>query len=123
MSTESALAFAERLKTDQAFVTKLAEASKEERRALAKAEGFDLSDDDLGTVRQTLGFEELSDEDLERVAGGTGATTTVLYSAASAFATVVAAAGGSNTTTITVATAADTVVITIIVTMLTSSGQ
>jgi predicted ribosomally synthesized peptide with nif11-like leader len=93
MTTEAATAFAERLKSDEALQAKLAGAAdRAERLALAKAEGFDLSADDIGAVKQALGIEELSDEDLEKVAGGVGTGTTVVYSAASAFATVVAAA-------------------------------
>jgi predicted ribosomally synthesized peptide with nif11-like leader len=78
MTTEAAAAFAERLKTDEAFQSKLAgAASGEERLALAREEGFALTAADAGAIKEALGIEELSDEDLEKVAGGTGVTTAV----------------------------------------------
>jgi predicted ribosomally synthesized peptide with nif11-like leader len=92
MATEAATAFAERLKSDEAFQAKLAGAAdRAERLALAKEAGFDLSADDIGAVKQALGIEELSDEDLARVAGGIGTTTA---------ATITAAASGSAAETV-----------------------
>ncbi|HXH98519.1 MAG TPA: Nif11-like leader peptide family RiPP precursor [Gaiellaceae bacterium] len=82
MSTEAAIAFVERLKTDEAFLSRIGNAaSPAERRALAREEGFELSADDIGAVKEALGIEELSDEDLEKVSGGTGTTTSVVSSA------------------------------------------
>jgi predicted ribosomally synthesized peptide with nif11-like leader len=82
MTTEAATAFVERLKTDEAFGSKLAGASsKEERLALARKEGFELSADDVGAVKEALGIEELSEADLERIAGGSGTTTDAVSSA------------------------------------------
>ena len=76
MTTEAATAFVERLKTDEALQSKLAAAaSRAERLALAREEGFDLSAGDAGAVRQALGIEELSDDDLDKVAGGMGMST------------------------------------------------
>ena len=74
MSAEAATAFAERLKTDEAFQSQIVSAaSPEERLNLARDAGFDLSVDDADTVKSALGIEELSEEDLDRIAGGVGA--------------------------------------------------
>jgi predicted ribosomally synthesized peptide with nif11-like leader len=82
VTTEAATAFAERLKSDEALQAKLAGATdRAERLALAREEGFELSADDVDAVKRALGIEELSDEDLERVAGGVSATTSVIASA------------------------------------------
>ena len=59
MSIESARDFIERVKTDEEFAKRIAGAkSREERADIAKAEGFDFMP------------EELSDEELDAVAGG-----------------------------------------------------
>jgi predicted ribosomally synthesized peptide with nif11-like leader len=56
MTAEAVAAFAERLKADEAFQSRLAGAAdRAERLALAKAEGFDLSADDIGAVKEALG--------------------------------------------------------------------
>ena len=71
MTQESATAFAERISTDEAFRDRLTAASTpEERRQIAGEAGFDVSRNDLPAIRGALGIEELSDEDLEKVAGG-----------------------------------------------------
>jgi predicted ribosomally synthesized peptide with nif11-like leader len=76
MTTEAVTAFAERLKSDEALRAKLAGAAdRAERLALVRAEGFEVSAGDVGAVKQALGIEELSDEDLEKLAGGVGSTT------------------------------------------------
>lgn len=98
MTTDAATAFAERLKTDGALRSRLAgAATREERLALARAEGFDLSADDMGAVRQAMGLDELSDEDLARVAGGIGTTTagTVAATAGGVIQTIAAAAAAA----------------------------
>ena len=72
MSTESAKAFVERVKTDEDFAKRVAEAaSREERAEIVKAEGFDFTAEELKELTN-----ELSVEDLEAVAGGSwcGAT-------------------------------------------------
>lgn len=70
------MAFVERLKRDVAFQSRLVDApTPSERLAIAWEEGFDLSHDDVAAVRRALSVEELSDDDLERVAGGVGAVT------------------------------------------------
>ncbi len=61
MSVESAKAFVERLKNDEEWRKKLnAAQSKEERLAMAKAEGFDFTDDEAQNVRSQLSDAELS---------------------------------------------------------------
>lgn len=87
MSSDSAVAFVERIRSDSEFQAKLADAQgPAERVALAREAGFDVSTEDIGAIRSTLGIEELSDEELERVAGGMSTTTaaTIIGSAASA---------------------------------------
>jgi predicted ribosomally synthesized peptide with nif11-like leader len=77
MTKEAANAFAERLRADEALQAKLAGAAdRAARLALAREEGFDLGAEDIGAVKQALSIEELSDDDLEKVAGGLGVTTT-----------------------------------------------
>lgn len=74
MSAEAATAFAERLKTDEAFQSEiLSAATPEERLDLAREAGFDLSVDDADTIKSALGIEEVSEEDLDRISGGVGA--------------------------------------------------
>jgi predicted ribosomally synthesized peptide with nif11-like leader len=79
MSTEGATALYERVSSDEAFRTQLeaAETSEEKRRLVTEA-GYDVNSDDLSTVRNLAGVSELSDEDLEKVAGGAGDTTWIL---------------------------------------------
>ena len=81
MSSEAAAAFAERLKNDESFANSLAEAATpQDRLEIARAAGFDLSPDDVEAVKSALGISELSDDDLEKVAGGIGTTTVVILS-------------------------------------------
>jgi predicted ribosomally synthesized peptide with nif11-like leader len=66
MSSESAKAFLERLRTDEDFVARIkACPSSTARLALAKAEGFDFSPAEIRAQAS-----ELSDAELEQVAGG-----------------------------------------------------
>lgn len=95
MSKAGATAFAERLTSDEAFRSKLAEADRAERLTLVRAEGFDLSADDVGAVKEALGIEELSEADLERVAGGGGTTTSVVSSATYSVISAGAAVAGA----------------------------
>lgn len=54
------------MKTDEAFAKRVAAAaSKEDRWAIAKAEGLDFTDEEIKAAAS-----ELSDEDLDVVAGG-----------------------------------------------------
>ena len=95
MTEETVRAFAERITTDEEFARRLGSASSpDERLKMANDAGYDLSASDLSAIKTALNVEELSDEDLEKVAGGIGATTTATAGAAvaTATATVTAAA-------------------------------
>lgn len=71
MTTEAADAFVERLKTDAAFRSKVAGLENpDERLALAREEGFDLSADDGPALKRALDVVELADAELEQVVGG-----------------------------------------------------
>ncbi|MCL5948169.1 MAG: Nif11-like leader peptide family RiPP precursor [Actinobacteria bacterium] len=90
MTEEAARAFAERVTTDEDFARRLGSASSpDERLKMANEAGYALSASDLSAVKAALSVEELSDEDLEKVAGGVGTATGVGVTLA---ATVVAAA-------------------------------
>jgi predicted ribosomally synthesized peptide with nif11-like leader len=66
MSIESAKAYVERVKTDEEFARRVSEAaSREERAEIARSEGFDFTPEELKTE-----IGELSEEELEAVAGG-----------------------------------------------------
>lgn len=68
MSIESAKAFIERMKTDEDFNNRVSTAEdKEARIAFVKANGFDFSAEDIKDVNS-----ELTDEELDGVAGGWG---------------------------------------------------
>src|SRR5215471_2726630 len=71
MSAEGATALFERISSDEEFQAQLegAETPEEKRRIVTEA-GYDVSRDDLPTIRKLSGVSELSDEDLESVAGG-----------------------------------------------------
>jgi len=65
MSIESAKAYIERLKTDEDFRQRVQDAEDgESRLALAKAEGFDFTRDEIGKVTS-----ELSDDELDDISG------------------------------------------------------
>ena len=51
-----------------------AAATPEEKRRIVTDAGYDMSRDDLSTIRNLAGMNELSDEDLEKVAGGVSDT-------------------------------------------------
>jgi len=88
MTEETVRAFAERITTDEEFARRLGSASSpDERLKMANDAGYDLSASDLSAIKTALSVEELSDEDLEKVAGGIGATTTATAGAAVATAT------------------------------------
>ena len=66
MSVESAREMMQRVASDEDFRRKLdAAATPEERSRIVKDAGYDVSDDDVKRLRS-----EISDEDLEKVAGG-----------------------------------------------------
>jgi predicted ribosomally synthesized peptide with nif11-like leader len=76
MSAEGATALYERVSSDEAFSAQLeaAETPDDKRRIVTEA-GYDVNRDDLSTIRKLAGMTELSDEDLEKVAGGMSSTT------------------------------------------------
>jgi predicted ribosomally synthesized peptide with nif11-like leader len=93
MSAEGVTALYERVSSDEEFRGQLeaAETPDDKRRIVTDA-GYDVSIDDLPTVKRLAGISELSDEDLEKVAGGSDVTTVAVgLPAAVAF---VAAVGG-----------------------------
>ena len=66
MSVESAKAFVEKVKTDETFAKRIADASsKKERAEIAKAEGFDFTREELKNLTSELLVDEL-----DAVAGG-----------------------------------------------------
>ncbi len=66
MSIESAKAFIERMKTDEAFAGKVtACANAQARMAQIKAAGFDFTGEEIGAVKR-----ELTDEELGNIAAG-----------------------------------------------------
>ena len=99
MTEETVRAFVERLSSDEAFRNRLAAApTPEERQEMAREAGYDLGAGDMPAIKAALGIEELSDEDLEKVAGGVGTTTVTVdvatavnFAAVSAVAVVAAA--------------------------------
>jgi predicted ribosomally synthesized peptide with nif11-like leader len=76
MSAAGTKALFERVSSDEAFKSRLeAAATPEDKRRIVAEAGFDVSPEDLPSLRDLAGVEELSDEDLEKVAGGTGTNT------------------------------------------------
>ena len=66
MSIVSAKAFLERVENDEDFRKELVDrTSAEERMKFAKAQGFDFTKEEIDSLK-----DELSDEDLDAVAGG-----------------------------------------------------
>jgi predicted ribosomally synthesized peptide with nif11-like leader len=78
MSAEGATAFYERVSSDEGFRAKLEAANtRDDKHRIVTEAGYDVSRDDLSTIRKLAGASELSDEDLEKVAGGASATDVV----------------------------------------------
>jgi predicted ribosomally synthesized peptide with nif11-like leader len=77
MSAAGAAALYERVGSDEEFRGQLeaAETPDDKYRIVSQA-GYDVSRDDLPTLRKLAGVNELSDEDMEKVAGG-GVTTAI----------------------------------------------
>ena len=72
---EQAKELLERLRTDAELSARLEEASNEERIKIVTEElGYDFTEEDFQAAVGELGLAELSDEDLEAVAGGSSAT-------------------------------------------------
>ena len=66
MSVESAKAYIERIKTDEEFAKKVIECKDSDARmAVVKGAGFEFTVEDVKHVQ-----EELSDDQLDKVAGG-----------------------------------------------------
>ncbi|MBT3259157.1 MAG: Nif11-like leader peptide family natural product precursor [Deltaproteobacteria bacterium] len=66
MSIESAKAFLERMRNDEDFRNSVVEiATSEERMEYVKGAGFDFTKDEIANLKG-----ELSDDDLDNVAGG-----------------------------------------------------
>jgi predicted ribosomally synthesized peptide with nif11-like leader len=76
MSSEGLTALYERLESDPEFRTRVEQASTpQEKRRIVTAAGYNVDQDDVSTLRSLSGGTELSDEDLEKVAGGVGSGT------------------------------------------------
>jgi predicted ribosomally synthesized peptide with nif11-like leader len=74
MSVSSAKAFIEKVQSDSAFRRKLEDApSDDERKKIIKAAGFDFTKDEIKSAASEHGA--LSDEELDKVAGGSWAET------------------------------------------------
>jgi predicted ribosomally synthesized peptide with nif11-like leader len=75
MSAEGATALYERVSSDEEFRARLEAAdTPDDKRRIVTEAGYDVSRHDLATVRNLAGVSELSDEDLEKVAGGMSTT-------------------------------------------------
>ncbi len=75
MSVESVRAYVKKLKTDEVFAKKVGELkSSEERMAFAKAAGFTFTAEEVKAVSS-----ELSDNELDNVAGAGCRCTTILH--------------------------------------------
>lgn len=78
MSTQAMTALWDRLQSDEQFRGQVEQAgTPAEKRQLLTAAGYEVEPGDLGALRSLAGISEISDEDLEKVAGGGGATTAV----------------------------------------------
>jgi predicted ribosomally synthesized peptide with nif11-like leader len=76
MTTEAAEAFAERMKSDEAFRDQLVGAATlEDGLQMANDAGYAIGPEDLDAIRSAMGVAELSDADLDNVAGGTDTLT------------------------------------------------
>ena len=91
MTEEAIKSFVEKLSTDEEFANKLASApTPEERLKIANDAGFAISASDVDGIKAALNIEELSDEDLEKVAGGMmGRTSAIISGTVTASASVV----------------------------------
>jgi predicted ribosomally synthesized peptide with nif11-like leader len=94
MSAEGATALFERLNADEQFRAQVetAETPDDKRRIVTEA-GYDVNREDLPTIQNLAGPTELSDEDLNKIAGGTGDTTSVVTAVGASVSFVAAAAG------------------------------
>jgi predicted ribosomally synthesized peptide with nif11-like leader len=90
VSTQGVTALLERVQNDQGFRERLEAApTAEAKRQIVQDAGFDVGRSDLPALRAQAGLQDMSDEDLERVAGGTGTGTAIGYGVAVAAALVI----------------------------------
>jgi predicted ribosomally synthesized peptide with nif11-like leader len=76
MSVQATTAFWERIQSDEQFRNQVERAATpEEKHRVVAAAGYDVEPGDLVTLRSLAGLTEISDEDLEKVAGGSGTAT------------------------------------------------
>lgn len=67
-------ALLDRAESDESFRERILAMSPEEKRQAISEAGFDVSPSDMASLRSMTGYE-LSDEELEQVAGGGSATS------------------------------------------------
>ena len=73
MSVEQAKAFMEKLDSNKSFLKEIAGAgSDEDRLQLAQKAGFEFTTGELASAMEESASEELSEDELETVAGGAG---------------------------------------------------
>jgi predicted ribosomally synthesized peptide with nif11-like leader len=76
VTAEGATGLFERIRADEQFRAQLeAAATPEEKRKIVTDAGYDVDTDDLPTIRKLSGMSELSDKDVEKVAGGADPST------------------------------------------------
>jgi predicted ribosomally synthesized peptide with nif11-like leader len=96
MTTEAVQAFVERLNDDETFRNRLGQApGPEERLRIAEAEGYAITASDADAIRTSLGVTELSDDELNKVAGGLSDTEIAVMTATTGATTVVLAASAA----------------------------
>lgn len=96
MSQQAVSALMERVETDQAFRERLESApTNEAKREVVVDAGYDIEPSDLPAFRSEYGLSELSDEDLEKVAGGSGTLTAESVGSAVGIASAAAAIGAA----------------------------
>ena len=88
MAASDAQALVDRLNSDEQFAQSLRDASPDERRTIIKDAGFNVSEEDVAALRSQSASGDVSDAELEQVAGGQGTTTSIIVDVA-----VVAASG------------------------------
>jgi predicted ribosomally synthesized peptide with nif11-like leader len=100
VSEKGVAALLQRLESDQGFRERLEAApTNEARKQMIEDAGFDVQPSDRSTALSMIGLQELSDADLEKIAGGvsTTAVATAAVGSASAVsaATAIAAIAGA----------------------------
>jgi predicted ribosomally synthesized peptide with nif11-like leader len=95
LSEQGVTALLERVQSDPGSRERLEAApDNETRRQVVRDAGLDVAPSGLPTLRSLAGLQELSDEDLEKVAGGAGTGTQVatgIVAGATAAAAAIAA--------------------------------